>query len=65
LKQRFLDIPAYDEEVISDTGQEKTTYDEYLDEDDEEHCSPMVPIYYDCESDPWESHEGEREKLNA
>jgi hypothetical protein len=64
-KQRFLASPSYDEEVISDTGQEQTTCDEYPDEDDEEHCSPMVPVYYDCESDPWESHEGEREKLNA
>jgi hypothetical protein len=24
----------------------------------------MVPVYYDCESDPWESHEGEKEEPN-
>jgi hypothetical protein len=25
----------------------------------------MVPIYDDYESDPWESHEGEKEELNG
>jgi hypothetical protein len=51
--------------VISDTGQEQTTCDEYPSKDDEEQSSPMVHVYYDCESDPWESHEGEKEEPNA
>jgi hypothetical protein len=65
LETDVLGIPTYDEEVISDTGQEQTTCDEYPNEDDEEQSSPMVPVYYDCESDPWESHEGEKEEPNA
>jgi hypothetical protein len=54
----ILGSPTYEEEVISDTVQEKTTCDGYPIEEDEEQSSPMVPVYYDCESDPWEIHEG-------
>lgn len=51
--------------MILDTSQEQTTCDEYPDEDHEEQSSPVVLVYYDCVSDPWEIHEGEREELNA
>jgi hypothetical protein len=51
--------------VILDTSQEQTTCDEYPSKDDEEKSSPMVLVYYDCEFDPWESHEGEKEEPNA
>jgi len=61
LETDVLGNPTYDEEVISNTGQEQTTCDEYPNEDDEEQSSPMVLVYYDCEYDPWESHEGEKE----
>jgi hypothetical protein len=54
--------PAYDEEVISNTDQEQTTFDEYPNEDDEEKSFPMVPVYDDYDSDPWESHEEEEEE---
>jgi hypothetical protein len=57
--------PAYDEEVISGTDQEQPTFDEYPNEDDEEQRFSMVPVYDDYESDPWESHEGEKEELNV
>jgi hypothetical protein len=57
-----LGSPAYDEEVMSDTDQEQTTFNEYPSEDDEEQSSSMVPIYSDCETDPGESHEGEKEE---
>jgi len=60
LETYVLDIPTYEKDVISDTGQEKTTCDEYPNEDDEEQSSPMVPVYYYFEFDPWESHEGEK-----
>jgi hypothetical protein len=65
LETYVLDIPTYEKEVILDTGQEKTTCDEYPNEDDKDQSSPMVPVYYDFESDPWESHEGEKEELNV
>jgi hypothetical protein len=61
LETNVLGSPTYDEEVISDTSQEQTTCDEYPNENDEEKSSPMVHVYYDYESDPWESHEGEKE----
>jgi hypothetical protein len=50
---------------MSNTNQEKIIFDEYPIEDDKEKSSPMVPIYYDCESDPYESHEGEEEEPNV
>jgi hypothetical protein len=57
LETNVLGNPTYDEEVISDTGHEQTTCDQYPNKDDKEQSSPVVPVYYDCESDPWESHE--------
>jgi hypothetical protein len=62
LETDVLGSPAYDEEVMSDTDQEQTTFDGYPSEDDEEKSSSMVPVYSDCETDPGESHEGEKEE---
>jgi hypothetical protein len=64
LETDVLGSPTYDKEVISDTGQEQTTCDEYPSEDDEEQSSPMVLVYDDYDSDPWESHEEEEGKPN-
>jgi hypothetical protein len=64
LEKDVLGSPTYDEEVISNIGREQTTCDGYPIEDDEEQISPMVPVYYDCESDPWEIHEAEKEEPN-
>jgi hypothetical protein len=36
LETNVLGSPAYDEEVMSDTDQEQTTFDGYPNEDDEE-----------------------------
>jgi hypothetical protein len=57
--------PAYDEEVISSTDQEQTTFDKYPSTDDEEHSFSMVLVYDDYKSSPWESHEGEMEEINV
>jgi hypothetical protein len=57
-----LGSPAYDEEVMSDTHQEQTIVDGYPSEEDEEHSFSMVPIFGDYESNPGESHEGEKEE---
>jgi hypothetical protein len=64
LETDILGSPTYDKEVISNTDREQTTCDGYPNEDDEESSSTMVPVYYDCESDPWEIHEGEKEEPN-
>jgi hypothetical protein len=64
LQTDVLGNPTYDEEVILYTGREQTTCDGYPSEDDEEQSSPMVHVYYDCEYDPSESHEGEKEEPN-
>jgi hypothetical protein len=50
LEADVLGSPAYDEEVMSDTDQEQTTFDGYPSEDDEEQSFSMVPIYDDYES---------------
>jgi hypothetical protein len=60
LETDVLGSPAYDEEVMSGTDQEQTTFDGYPSEDDEEQSFSMFPIYGDCEYDPGESHEGEK-----
>jgi hypothetical protein len=57
-----LNNPACEEEVVADTDQEHPIFDEYPIEDDEEHKFPMGPIYDDYDSDPWESHEEEKEQ---
>jgi hypothetical protein len=65
--------PAYDEEVVSNTDQEQPIFAEYPSEDDEEksffmaYLEPrsMVLVYDNYESDPWESHEVEKEELNV
>jgi hypothetical protein len=62
LETNVLGSPAYDEEVMSDTDQEQTSFDGYPSEDDEKQSSSMVPDYSDCETDPGESHEGEKEE---
>jgi hypothetical protein len=49
LEMDVLGSPAYDEEVISNIDQEKTNFDEYPNEDYEEHIFSMVPIYDDYE----------------
>jgi hypothetical protein len=50
LEMDVLGSPAYDEEVMSDTDQE------------EEQSFSMIPVYSDCETDPGESQEGEKEE---
>ena len=65
LEVDVLGSPAYDEEVMSDTDQEQTNFDGYPSEDDEEQIFSIVLFYDDYESDPWESHEGEKEDPNA
>jgi hypothetical protein len=45
--------------------QEQPTFGEYLSKDDEEQSFSMVPVYDNYGSDPWESHEGEKEELNV
>jgi hypothetical protein len=65
LETDVLVSPAYDEEVISNNFLEKPTFDEYPNEDDEEQSFSMVLVYDGYESDPWESHEGEKEELNG
>jgi hypothetical protein len=47
---------------MSDTEQEQITFDGYPSEDDEKQSSSMVLDYSDCETDPGESHEGEKEE---
>jgi hypothetical protein len=61
----FLATLLVMKKVMSNNDQEQTIVHEYPNEDDEEKSSPMVPFYYDCESDPWKSHEGEKEDPNA
>jgi hypothetical protein len=65
LEMDVFGSPSYDEEVISNTDQEKPSFDEYPNEDDEERSFSKVYVYDDCESDPWESHVGEMEELNV
>jgi hypothetical protein len=60
LETNVLEIPAYDEEVMSDADQEQTIVDGYPNEDDGEKIFSMVPVFGDCESDPGENHEGEK-----
>jgi hypothetical protein len=60
LEIEVLYSPYYDEEVISNIDQEQMTFDGYPNEDDEEQSFSMVHIYGDCESNPRESHEGEK-----
>jgi hypothetical protein len=62
LETYVLGSPAYDEEVMLDIDQEQTTFDGYPSEDEEKQSSSMVPVYSDCETDPGESHEGEKEE---
>jgi hypothetical protein len=47
---------------MSDTNQEQTTFDGHPREDDEKNSYSMVLDYSDCETDPRESHEGEKEE---
>jgi hypothetical protein len=65
LETYVLGSLAYDEEVILNTDKEQTTFDGYPSEYDEEHSFSMVHVYDDYESDPCESHEGEKEELNG
>jgi hypothetical protein len=62
LETNVLGSPSYDEEVMSNTDQEKTYFDVYPSEDDKEKIFSMVPVYSDCETDPGESHEEEKEE---
>jgi len=57
-----LGSPTYDEEVMSNTDQEQTDFDGYPNKDDEEKRFSMVLVYSDCETNPGESHEGEKEE---
>jgi hypothetical protein len=64
---------AYDEELVSNTEQEKPIFDEYPSEYDEEKSffiaslepRSMVHVYDNYESDHWQSHGGEKEELNV
>jgi hypothetical protein len=64
LETNFFGSLAYDEEFISNTGQEKPIFDEYPSEDDEENSffmaslepRSMVTLYDNYESDTWEGH---------
>jgi hypothetical protein len=60
LETDVIGILAYDEEVMSDTDQEQTNFDRCPSEDDEEKIFSMVFVYSDCETNPGESHEGEK-----
>jgi hypothetical protein len=73
LETYVFSIPAYDEEFFSNTYQEQPFFYEYPSEDDEEYiffitslepCS-MNFVYDNYESDPCESHGGEKEELNV
>jgi hypothetical protein len=73
LKDMFLAVPSYDEEVVSNTDQKQPIFDEYPNEDDEEQSffmaslepHSMVHVYDNYEFDPWEGHEGEKEEINV
>jgi hypothetical protein len=65
LEEDVLGSPTCDEEVMSYNDQEQTTFYGYPSEDDEEQSFSIVLFYDDYESDPWESHEGEKEELNG
>jgi hypothetical protein len=73
LEKNFFSSPSYDEEVVSNTDQEQPIFEEYATEDDEEWSffisslepHSLAPIYDNYESDPWESHGGEKEELNV
>jgi hypothetical protein len=58
-------------QYVSDSEHEDIEYESYLEqqqgsrEDNKERSFSLVPIYYDYESDPWESYEGEMEYLNV
>jgi hypothetical protein len=73
LEKYFLGSHAYDEDVISNTDQEKPIFDEYTSEDDEEQSffmdslepRSMVPLYDNYEYDPWQGHVEEKEELNV
>jgi len=58
-------IPSHDEVVMSGTNPKQPNFNEYPNKYDEEQILSMVHVYYDCEFDPWESHEGEKEELNV
>jgi hypothetical protein len=56
--------PFFDEYSSDDEQQAYSTFDHYEDTDrhDNKQSFPMVPIYDDYESDPWESHGEEEEE---
>jgi hypothetical protein len=56
--------PFFDEYSSDDEQQAYPTFDHYEDTDrhDNKQSFPMVPIYDDYESDPWESHGEEEEE---
>jgi hypothetical protein len=62
LETYVLGSPTYYEEVMSDTDQEQKYFDGYPNEDDEEQIFSMVHVCSDCETDPGERHEGEKEE---
>jgi hypothetical protein len=62
LETDVLGISSYDEEVMLDTEQEQMNFDGYPNEDDEEKSFSIILVYGDCESDPGESHEEEKEE---
>lgn len=56
---------AYEGEVVTWTDRKQPIFDEYPSKDDEEQSFSMVPVYDDCDYDPWECHEEEKEELKA
>jgi hypothetical protein len=57
-----LGIHAYKGEVVKHIDQKKPIFYYYPSKDDENKISSMVPDYSDCEIDPREIHEGEKEE---
>jgi hypothetical protein len=61
---RYEGKPFFDEYSSDDEQQAYPTFDHYEDTErhDKKQSFPMVPIYDDYESDPWESHGEEEEE---
>jgi hypothetical protein len=54
-----FDIPSHGEVVMMSIDLDQPTFSEYPNKEDDEHRFSMFLIYYDCESNSWESHEEE------